>query len=186
MSVNVAEPKLARVGCADAHGRGELLDPLCGGGQTVVGECPTRIVPWHRDVTDRKLPLARRLLGDGGLHLVTGRDLPDGHRRLGIELVPGVVSRLTAFGQLHRAGLDDGAGRRGPPSIPIQVADAPLYCVACTVGTTQSPVMAVKVVPVAIWPDQLVDSDAYELPATCGWGPESGNHRGRSGTAPAR
>src|SRR5580698_2957696 len=63
-------------------------------------------------------------------------------------------------------------GELGPPSIPIQVADAPPYWVGCTVGTTQSPVTAEKVVPVAIWPDQLVDSDVKDRPPTCGSGPE--------------
>ena len=51
-------------------------------------------------------------------------------------------------------------GEVGPPSIPIQVADAPLYGVGWTAGRLQSPVMPVKVDPVAIWPDQLVDSSA--------------------------
>src|SRR5580698_9568967 len=60
-------------------------------------------------------------------------------------------------------------GDAGPPSIPTQVADMPLYCVACTVGTTQSAWTALYPLPTAIWPDQLVDCAAYELPATCGF-----------------
>ena len=41
-------------------------------------------------------------------------------------------------------------GEPGPPSMPIQVADAPGYDVGWTAGTTQLPVTPVKVSPVAI------------------------------------
>jgi hypothetical protein len=46
----------------------------------------------------------------------------------------------------------------GPPSIPIQVAEPSRLAVGWTVGTTQSADMPVNVVPLAICPDQLVDS----------------------------
>ena len=52
------------------------------------------------------------------------------------------------------------SGEPGPPSIPIHEADALSYDVGCTVGTVHVPVMPLKVRPVAIWPDQLVDSSA--------------------------
>ncbi len=39
------------------------------------------------------------------------------------------------------------SGESSPPSIPIQVAEAPLYWVGWTVGTTQSADTPVKVDP---------------------------------------
>ncbi len=50
-------------------------------------------------------------------------------------------------------------GELGPPSIPIQVAEPPGYCVGWIVGTTQFPETFVNVDPPAICPDQLVDSE---------------------------
>src|ERR1700722_5289914 len=49
------------------------------------------------------------------------------------------------------------AGELGPPSIPIQVAEAPVFCVGWIVGTIHFPDTLVNVDPPAIWPDQLVD-----------------------------
>src|ERR1700728_1062041 len=58
-------------------------------------------------------------------------------------------------------------GDPGPPSIPIQVADAPLYWVGWTAGTVHSALTLLKVDPVAIWPDQFVDICAENRLATC-------------------
>ncbi len=58
-------------------------------------------------------------------------------------------------------------GEPWPPSIPIQVADAPLYCVGWTAGTLHSALTLFKVDPVAIWPDQLVDICVEKRLPTC-------------------
>ena len=59
------------------------------------------------------------------------------------------------------------------PSIPIQVAEAPRYCVGTIVGTVQFPATWLNLGPplvVAIWPAQLVDSSAFVVPGRWGCG----------------
>src|SRR5271157_1196094 len=59
-------------------------------------------------------------------------------------------------------------GEVGAPSIPTQVPDTSVAAVGWTGGTTQWAVMPVNVEPVAICPDQFVDSAAFCTPPE--WG----------------
>src|ERR1700761_7090953 len=62
-------------------------------------------------------------------------------------------------------------GEAGPPSMPIHEPERPWYCVGCTAGTVQLPCMLLKVEPVRICPDQLVETSTCSCPMACGWGP---------------
>ena len=184
MLVNVDGPEVGQRRLRRAHGRGQLLDPF---GRSRRDRNTARVAPaWFPELVSlmerSSCPagfLDRRRHGSPGATGPIDRPVGDRARtRRSTKSTPPLVFCAVPVWMMDPDEL-------GPPSIPIQVAEAPEYCVACTAGTTQLARTPLKVVPVRSWPDQLVDSAAiYRRPHEVA--AASRSVRGSCGAATAR